>query len=79
MSIESACIYTAISKLDLLRLKAQHFCSLKMKMVVKFAGTGSVLHCSRVLANFDFDLCVRMNFHKSLFWDPIMAAEGPYF
>ena len=31
-----------------------------------------------VLANFDFYLCLRINFHTSLFWVLILAAGGPY-
>ena len=31
-----------------------------------------------LLANFDFDLCLRINFHTSLFWVLILAAGGPY-
>ena len=32
-----------------------------------------------LLANFDFDLCLCVKFHKSSFGVPILAAEGPYF
>ena len=31
-----------------------------------------------MLANFDFYLCLRINFHTSSFWVPILAAGGPY-
>ena len=31
-----------------------------------------------LLTNFDFYLCLRVKFHKSLFWVPILAAGGPY-
>ena len=31
-----------------------------------------------LLANFEFCLCLRVKFHKSLFWVPILAAGGPY-
>ena len=31
-----------------------------------------------LLANFDFDLCLRINFHTSSFWVLILAAGGPY-
>ena len=31
-----------------------------------------------LLANFDFDLCLRINFHTSSFWVLILAAWGPY-
>ena len=30
-----------------------------------------------LLANFDFDLCLRINFHTSSFWVLILAAGGP--
>ena len=40
-----------------------------------FAGTGSGLHCWQILI---FFLCLRVKFHKSLFWVPILAAGGPY-
>ena len=30
------------------------------------------------MANFDFFLCLRVKFHKSLFWVPILAAGGPH-
>ena len=33
----------------------------------------------KLLANFDFYLCLRINFHKSSFWVLILAAGGPYF
>ena len=31
-----------------------------------------------LLANFDFYLCLRINFHTSSFWVLILAAGGPY-
>ena len=31
-----------------------------------------------LLANFDFYLCLRINFHTSSFWVLILAARGPY-
>ena len=31
-----------------------------------------------LLANFDFYLCLRINFHTSSFWVLILAASGPY-
>ena len=31
-----------------------------------------------LLAIFDFFLCLRIKFHKSLLWVPILAAGGPY-
>ena len=31
-----------------------------------------------LLANFDFYLCLRIEFRKSSFWVPILAAGGPY-
>ena len=31
-----------------------------------------------LLTNFDFYLCLRVKFHKSLVWVPILAAGGPY-
>ena len=31
-----------------------------------------------LLANFDFFLCLRVKFHKLLFWVPIFAAGSPY-
>ena len=34
--------------------------------------------CVTPLANFDFYFCLRGKFHKSSFWVPILAAEGPY-
>ena len=40
-----------------------------------FAGTGSGLHA---LANLDFYLCLRINFHTSSFWVLILAAGGLY-
>ena len=30
------------------------------------------------MANFDFYLCLRINFHTSSFWVLILAAGGPY-
>ena len=30
------------------------------------------------IANFDFYLCLRINFHTSSFWVLILAASGPY-
>ena len=33
----------------------------------------------KLLANFDFHLCLRINFHTSSFWVLILAASGPYF
>ena len=36
-----------------------------------FAGTGSGLHCRPILI---FFLCLRVKFHKSLFWVPILAG-----
>ena len=30
------------------------------------------------VGNFDFYLCLRINFHTSLFWVLILAAGGPY-
>ena len=38
-----------------------------------------MLHTLAILPNFDFYLCLRVKFHKSLFWVPILAAGGPYF
>ena len=32
----------------------------------------------KLLANFDFYLCLRINFHTSSFWVLILAAGGPY-
>ena len=32
----------------------------------------------KLLANFDFYLCLRINFHTSSFWVLILAARGPY-
>ena len=32
----------------------------------------------KLLANFDFYLCLRINFHTSSLWVLILAAEGPY-
>ena len=32
----------------------------------------------KLLANFDFYLCLCINFHKSSFWVLILAAGGPY-
>ena len=32
----------------------------------------------KLLANFDFYLCLRINFHTSSFWALILAASGPY-
>ena len=32
----------------------------------------------KLLANFDFYLCLRINFHTSSFWVLILAASGPY-
>ena len=37
-----------------------------------------MLHTLALLPNFDFYLCLRVKFHKSLFWVPILAAGGPY-
>ena len=37
-----------------------------------------MLHTLAILPNFDFYLCLRVKFHKSLFWVPILAAGGPY-
>ena len=34
--------------------------------------------CVTLLANLDFYFCLRVKFHKSSFWIPILAAEGPY-
>ena len=31
-----------------------------------------------MLANFDCNLCLRINFHTLLFWVLILAAGGPY-
>ena len=31
-----------------------------------------------LLANFDFYVCLRINFHASSFWGLILAAGGPY-
>ena len=33
----------------------------------------------KLLANFDFYLCLRINFHTLSFWVLILAAGGPYF
>ena len=32
----------------------------------------------KLLANFDFYLCLRINYHTSSFWALILAASGPY-
>merc|ERR1711940_443922 len=32
----------------------------------------------KLLANFDFYLCLRINFHTLSFWVLILAASGPY-
>ena len=32
----------------------------------------------KLLANFDFYLCLRINFHTSLFWVLTLAALGPF-
>ena len=37
-----------------------------------------MLHKVELLANFDFYVCLRVKFHKSLFWVLILAAGGPY-
>ena len=34
-----------------------------------------LIHCWQILI---FFLCLRVKFHKSLFWVPILAAGGPY-
>ena len=38
-----------------------------------------MLHTLALLPNFEFYLWLRINFHKSSFWVPILAAGGPYF
>ena len=44
-------------------------------MVSIFVSTGL---CYTPLANFGLYLCLLVKFHKSSFWVPILAAEGPY-
>ena len=36
------------------------------------------LHLLALLPNFDFYLRLNVQFHKLLFWVPILAAGGPY-
>ena len=57
-------MYTTMSYLDLAHENCLNICR----------------HWFRVtlLANFDFSPCLRVKFHKSLFWVPILAAGGPY-
>ena len=48
---------------------------------------GNFLHCMQIccevmlhtLISNNFFLCLRVNFHKSLVWVPVLAAGGPYF
>ena len=47
---------------------------MKKNPVYEFAGTGSGLHCWQIL----IFLCLRVKFHKALFWVPILDAGGPY-
>ena len=46
-----------------------------MKIVPIFAGTGSGLHCPKILIS---TYASRVKFHKSSFWVLILAAGGPY-
>ena len=48
---------------------------LLMKIVPIFAGTGSGLHCPKILIS---TYASRVKFHKSSFWVLILAAGGPY-
>ena len=43
--------------------------------VVIFAGTGSGLHCPKILIS---TYASRVKFHKSPFWVLILAGRGPY-
>ena len=46
-----------------------------MKIVPIFAGTGSGLHCPKILIS---TYASSVKFHKSSFWVLILAAGGPY-
>ena len=46
-----------------------------LKIVPIFAGTGSGLHCPKILIS---TYASRVKFHKSSFWVLVLAAGGPY-
>ena len=53
--------------------------SFTQRMSIESACIHICMHRFRftLLANFDFDLCLRINFHTSSFWVLILTAGGP--
>ena len=69
----SVYMYTTMSYLDLSVMSNDH-CTVIIHICCEV-----MLYTLALLPNFDFYLCLRVKFHKSLFWVPILAAGGPYF